>query len=40
VEVVAALVAAARRGGIEDSDAELRRFLRCGLRAGLERAGA
>jgi hypothetical protein len=39
-EVVADLLAAARSAGLEDSDAELRRFLRYGLRAGLDRAGA
>jgi hypothetical protein len=40
VEVVSGLLWAARRAGLEDSDAELRRFLRYGLRAGAERAGA
>jgi hypothetical protein len=39
-EVVSGLLWAARRAGLEDSDAELRRFLRYGLRAGTERAGA
>ena len=39
VEVVAELLAAARRAEIADPEPELRRFLRCGLRAGLERAG-
>jgi hypothetical protein len=38
-EVVLDLLAAARRAGLEDSDAELRRYLRYGLRAGLDRAG-
>ena len=38
-EVVAGLLWAARRAGLEDGDAELRRFLRYGLRAGAERAG-
>jgi hypothetical protein len=40
VEVVSGLLWAARRAGLEDSDGELRRFLRYGLRAGAERAGA
>jgi hypothetical protein len=39
-EVVADLLTAARGAGLEDSDAELRRFLRYSLRAGLARAGA
>jgi hypothetical protein len=39
-EVVSGLLWAARRAGLQDPDVELRRFLRCGLRAGAERAGA
>jgi hypothetical protein len=39
-EVVSDLITAARRTGLEDSDGELRRYLRYGLRAGLDRAGA
>ena len=38
-EVVADLIDAARRAGLEDSEAELRRYLRYGLRAGLDRTG-
>lgn len=38
-EVASNLMWAARAAGIDDPDEELRRFLRCGLRAGAERAG-
>lgn len=38
-DVVAGLLWAARAAGLDDDDNELRRFLRYGLRAGLERAG-
>lgn len=38
--VIGALIWSARRAGIDDNDDELRRFLRSGLHAGVERAAS